>query len=70
MASKILRLPEVIEKTGFSRGTIYLRIATESFPAAISLGGRAVGWVESELDDWIVVQIKNSRASARQGGAI
>ena len=58
MSNTILRLPQVISKTGLSRSSIYLRISTGSFPAPVSLGSRAVGWVERELDDWISCQIK------------
>ncbi len=61
MTHTILRLPEVKTRTGLSRSTIYLKVAQGSFPKPISLGDRAVGWVESELDDWINQQIKESR---------
>ena len=45
----ILRLPEVKRSTGLSRSTIYLRIAEGTFPKSVSLGGRAVGWLEAEI---------------------
>lgn len=61
MATAILRLPAVKQRTGLSRSTIYLRISDDSFPKPISLGGRAVGWIESEIDDWLEQQIENSR---------
>ncbi len=50
---RILRLPSVQVRTGLSRSTIYLRIAEGSFPKQISLGARAIGWIESDIDDWI-----------------
>ena len=31
------------------------------FPKPVSLGGRAVGWVESEVEDWLTRQIQSSR---------
>ena len=43
MATAILRLPTVKERTGLSRSSIYLRIAENRFPKPVSLGGRAVG---------------------------
>jgi len=46
---RILRLPAVKARVGLSRSTIYLRIAQGSFPEPVSLGGRAVGWVEDEV---------------------
>jgi len=64
MTNYILRLPAVKQRTGLSRSTIYLRVAEGSFPAPVSLGGRAVGWIESEVDEWIARQIATSRKSA------
>lgn len=52
--SRITRLPEVKHRTGLSRSTIYAKIKDGSFPAQISLGGgRGVGWLESEVDEFI-----------------
>lgn len=50
MANTILRLPAVKTRTGLSRSTIYLRVSGGSFPRPVSLGARAVGWLESEVD--------------------
>ena len=50
---KILRLPDVKESTGLSRSTIYLRIAEGSFPKPVNLGGRAVGWLELDIQHWL-----------------
>ena len=57
----ILRLPEVKKSTGLSRSTIYLRIAEGTFPKAVSLGGRAVGWLEAEIQEWLQQRIEASR---------
>ncbi len=67
MAHSILRLPAVKASTGLSRSTIYLRISEGTFPKPVSLGGRAVGWLESEIQDWLVRQIEASR-KAESGG--
>lgn len=61
MANIILRLPAVKARTGLSRSTIYLRISAGSFPKPVSLGGRAVGWIEAEVNDWLNHQIETSR---------
>jgi len=53
MVDSILRLPIVISRTGLSRATIYLKISQGQFPQPISLGARAVGWWESEIDSWL-----------------
>ena len=55
MIHKIVRLPEVKASTGLSRSSIYLRMSNNEFPKSISLGGRAVGWLESDIQDWLVV---------------
>ena len=62
---RFLRLPEVQSRTGLSRSTIYVRLAGGDFPRPVSLGRRAVGWVEAEVDEWIQERI----AESRNGGA-
>lgn len=59
MATVILRLPSVKVRTGLSRSTIYLRMAEGNFPRPVPLGGRAIGWIESEVDEWIDKQVAN-----------
>ena len=61
MTNSILRLPAVKNRTGLSRSTIYLRISRNEFPSPISLGGRAVGWVEEDVDKWLAERIEASR---------
>lgn len=57
--SKMLRLKDVIARTGLSRSTIYDKINPKSrrydsaFPKRVSLGVASVGWVESEITNWI-----------------
>jgi prophage regulatory protein len=55
---RIIRLKEVIDCTGLGRSTIYKYIAKGTFPKWVSLGDRCVGWVESEVHDWILARIK------------
>ncbi len=54
----ILRRPQVEERTGLSRSTIYLFMDQGDFPKPISLGPRAVGWLENEIQDWLAARIK------------
>lgn len=61
MATVILRLPAVRSRTGLSRSTIYLRIANGEFPKPVSLGGRAVGWLEADIENWLTDKIEASR---------
>jgi prophage regulatory protein len=61
MANAILRLPAVKARTGLSRSTIYDRVQKKQFPRPVSLGVRAVGWVESEIDEWLRQLVEASR---------
>jgi prophage regulatory protein len=65
MSNVILRLPVVKSRTGLARSTIYLRISQGIFPKQISLGGRAIGWVESEIETWLSNQIEQSRTTSK-----
>jgi prophage regulatory protein len=60
-ATTILRRKQVEARTGLARSTLYDRVKSGTFPAPISLGARAVGWVESEVDEWLHAQIEKSR---------
>jgi prophage regulatory protein len=64
MADSILRLPAVKTRTGLSRSTIYLRISQGTFPRPVNLGGRAVGWLEAEIQEWLQRRIEASRKAA------
>ncbi len=61
---RFLRLPEVLARTGLSRSTIYVRLEQGRFPRPVSLGSRAVGWVEAEVDEWMRERIATSRSNA------
>lgn len=64
MTHTILRLPAVKASTGLARSTIYARVAQGTFPRPVNLGGRAVGWLEAEIQEWLQRRIDASR----QGG--
>lgn len=55
---RIIRLKEVIDSTGLARSTIYKYIGEGTFPKTVSLGDRCVGWVDSEVHDWILARIE------------
>lgn len=46
---RILRRPEVLELTGWSKSTLYNRIEAQHFVKPISLGQRSIGFVSSEV---------------------
>jgi|TARA_R110001583_G_scaffold195495_1_gene374260 prophage regulatory protein len=47
---RILRRPEVLELTGWSKSTLYNRIEAQHFIKPISLGQRSIGFVSSEVN--------------------
>ena len=55
---RIIRLKEVIDSTGLAKSTIYKFISGGVFPKPISLGDRCGGWLESEVQDWILAKIQ------------
>lgn len=58
---KLLRLADVRARVPYSRSTIYQLITEGRFPKPISLGGRAVAWLESEIDAWITARVESAR---------
>ena len=64
MSNTILRLPQVKVRVGLSRSSIYAAVARGEFPQPISLGARAVGWLESDIENWIGERVSKPRARA------
>ena len=56
---RILKLKEVLTRTGLGKTTLYMLISNGDFPQQIPLGLRAVGWLESEVDAWILEKIES-----------
>ena len=60
---RLIRLSEVLSRTGFGRTSIYRKMEDGSFPRSVKLGGppidpnvfdsRAVAWIEDEVEQWI-----------------
>jgi prophage regulatory protein len=82
MSQTILRLPSVMARSGYSRSTIYLRMAQGLWPKQVSLGARSVGWPEYEVEALnaariaakgdndirlLVVQLEADRVTGRAG---
>lgn len=53
---KRLRLPQVIEKTGYKKTEIYKKIKDGNFPKQRK-DGRISYWISTEIDNWIASQI-------------
>lgn len=61
MSTNVLRLPQLLKKVGLSRSAIYAAISEQRFPPPVRLGIRAVGWLEEEVEAWVLQQVKNTR---------
>lgn len=60
---RTLRMKDLPEKVGLRPSTIYALVAQGKFPAPFKLlpGGRAVGWLETTIDDWLDRQIERQK---------
>jgi len=60
---RMLRLPEVIRKTGLSRSQIYRLIDMGSFPGQVHLAERTAAWIETEIEQWLLERINRTRGT-------
>lgn len=58
---KFMRMPAVVEITGYSHQTIYRKMSKGEFPKPISLGLRAVAWLQSDIHKWMEDRINERR---------
>lgn len=61
MTHIILELPAVKTRTSSYRSRICLRVLQGTFPRPVSSGTRAVGWVETEIQEWLQRPIETCR---------
>lgn len=57
----LIRLRQVMARTGMSRSTIYAYIKDGRFPPPIAISERCVAWVEIDIDRWIEDRIASGR---------
>ena len=65
---RLIRLPEVLSRTGYGRTSIYRKMDEGTFPKNLKLGGpikdptqfdcRAIAWIEDEVDQWVESRIE------------
>lgn len=69
-ALRYIRMKEVCRKTGLAKSSIYDRINAKTFPSPVRLGDRAVAFVESEVDAWMLAILAANRPQAQltEGG--
>ena len=62
---RILRRETVSELVGVGRSTLYEMMRQGRFPRPVHINSRAVGWVASEIEDWIEARrAERDRAAA------
>ncbi|EEV1980163.1 AlpA family transcriptional regulator [Escherichia coli] len=64
MSNNLLRLSDVMRRTGYGRAWIYRLISQGRFPKPVKIGPRSVAFIESEVDEWINQRIEASRNNA------
>lgn len=58
----LLRLPDVLARTGLSRSTIYSLIPKGEFPPSVPLlGSRTVAWTSTSIDEWISERLNQTQ---------
>jgi len=65
MARSLIRLREVMHKSGLSRTAIYDAMRAGTFPQSVPIGARTIGWIEDEVDAWIEGRITAGRQPNR-----
>jgi prophage regulatory protein len=58
MYPKLLRIRQVVERTGLGRSTIYDLIKKGQFPKQVYITERCVGWSEDGVHDWILERLE------------
>jgi prophage regulatory protein len=60
---RLLRLPAVMDRTGYGKSKLYQLIRAQEFPQPIKLGKRSTAWVEDEVSAWVTARIRAARAA-------
>lgn len=62
--NELMKLSEVITAVHYSRPSIYRLMKDGKFPKPITLGGRSVFWVRTQIQDFIREQIEKAKEEA------
>lgn len=66
---RVLRIQQVAEKLSIGKSTIYDWLNPksprydETFPKPFKLGGKAIGWLSSEVDAWLLNRVALTRVT-------
>lgn len=55
--TRLIRLPEVLDRTALKRSTLYSLVAAGKFPRPLKAGTRTNAWAVSEIDAWIETRL-------------
>ena len=71
--TRLIRLNEVLSRTGYGRTSIYRKMDEGSFPKCLKLfapyqrtntiDSRAIAWIEEEVDKWVEERIEERDSS-------
>jgi len=61
---RLIRRPEVLQRVGLCKASIYNRMSAGEFPRPISIGGGRVAWLESDIDGWIAQRLSDAGRAA------
>ena len=61
----IVRMPNVLVMTGMSKPSVYRMMKTGTFPRRIQLSPGAVGWLRTEIEQWVVDRMAADRGLAQ-----
>jgi prophage regulatory protein len=59
----LIRLDEVTRRTGLRSTSIYDGMKAGTFPKSVKITPKAVAWVDTEVDEWIVTKISERSAA-------
>jgi prophage regulatory protein len=68
-SGRILRLPQVMERVGLRRSSIYAGMRSNEFPRSVRIGRRAIGWHEAEINDFVENRARTGESQHIAGGA-
>jgi prophage regulatory protein len=61
---RLLRIAAVVERTGLARASVWKQVKLGDFPAPIRITGRAVAWLDTDIDAWIAGRVRERDAPA------
>jgi predicted DNA-binding transcriptional regulator AlpA len=66
---RVVRWPEVRDRTTKSRVSAWRGVKNGTFPAPVQLGPNSIGWYEDEIDAWLAAQPRRTYGYNQVAGA-